>query len=456
MYEADTIVAIATAPSPAAVGIVRLSGPQADPILQQLLGGAPRRLESHRLRLSRIFAADGSLLDEALVTLMRGPASYTGEDVAEIHCHGSVAVLREVVAAALSHGARLAEPGELTRRAFLNGRIDLVQAEAVDDLIRARGRGAASAAVQQVAGRLSEEIAAVREQLIDLKSLLEVQIDFSDEDVSIDAAELRKLAVSSLVRLENLVASYERGRLVRDGLRVAIVGRPNVGKSSLLNALLGDERAIVTEIAGTTRDVIEESIELAGLRLVLSDTAGVRAEAEADRVERIGIDRTRREIANADLVLLVLDGSLPLTDDDLRVFEATSDLPRLCIVNKSDLPPVVAEAELFSFAPEAPVVRLSARSGAGLEDLRNCLRARLETGVQAVDSALVTRLRHRDCLAQAAAAVALALGSIEADQTADLIAVDVQQALEQIAELTGAITHEDVLDRIFAKFCLGK
>ncbi len=456
MFVADTIVAIATAPTPAAVGIVRISGPAAAEILQRLEGNAAAAADTHRLRLTRVFTPEGELIDEALCVLMRGPASYTGEDVAEIQCHGSLAILRAIVQAALAHGARMAEAGEFTRRAFLNGRLDLVQAEAIDDLIRSRTPRQAALAVQQVTGHLSAEIAGVRNDLIHLKGLLEVQIDFSEEEVSVDNAELRALGNRSAERLEALTASYDRGKQIRDGIRVAIVGKPNVGKSSLLNALLGEERAIVTEIAGTTRDVIEDSIEIAGLPVVLSDTAGLRGASQAEPIERLGIERSYAQIELSDCALVVLDGSEPLAEEDRHVLATTTAQPRVVAINKSDLPPKLSDDELAACGAN-PVVRISAQHATGLDDLRQWIAERVRVRPAGNENEIVvTRLRQRDALAKAAVAVRLALDSIAASQPPEMVAVDVQEALDQIGQVTGVVTPEHVLDRIFSQFCIGK
>jgi tRNA modification GTPase len=454
VYIGDTIAAIATPPGRGGIGVVRLSGPDSLALIAEVFRPSGRgEWRSHRMRHGWVVDARGHELDEALAVQMQAPRSYTGEDVVELQCHGSPAVLRHVVERLLEAGARLADPGEFTERAFLNGRLDLAQAEAVVDLIEARGTQAAAIAAGQLHGGLSHSLAAVRSDLIDLKALLEVQIDFADEEVSLDPHELVELQRQATDALDTLIASYEHGRRARDGARVAIVGRPNVGKSSLLNALLGEERAIVTAIAGTTRDIIEESIEIAGVPVVLSDTAGLRADA-GDEVERIGIERTGAAIERAHLVLLVVDGSQPLTAADQQALHASAGSRRVIVVNKSDLPVLV---DLPATAEAAAVVRASARQHAGLDELRDAIGKSLHADLPPLESdTVLTNARHRDALVKAREALAMTAAGLDAGQPADIVAVTVQDALDRIGEVTGTVTSEDVLDRVFSRFCLGK
>ena len=456
MFPGDTITAIATPPGRGGIGVVRLSGSRSRELAAVVFRAAGAGdWHSHRLRHGWIVDDGGLVLDEALAVWMQGPHSYTGEDVVELQCHGSPAVLRRVVACLLAAGARLAEAGEFTERAFLNGRLDLAQAEAVVDLIEARGSRAASLAADQLHGGLSRALAAVRDDLVDLKALLEVQIDFSEEEVTVEPTEPGLLRDRAAAALDTLLASYDQGRRAREGARVAIVGRPNVGKSSLLNALLGEERAIVTAIAGTTRDVIEESVEIAGIPVVLSDTAGLRDDA-GDEVERIGIERTGRALERADLVLLVLDGTSPLDAADHAALQASATAPRLIVVNKADLPSTLDDAEIAGVTALARV-RVSAQNHAGLDQLRSAIAAALEAGLPAADThAVLTNARHRDALARAREALGAAAAGLAAAQPPDIVAVAVQDALDGIGVVTGAVTSEDVLDRVFSRFCLGK
>lgn len=456
MYIGDTIAAISTPAGRGGIGVVRLSGPRSVELAGVVF--RPSRGDEWVPRFLHhgwLVDGEGRDLDEALAVLMRAPHSYTGEDVLELQCHGSPAVLRLVMERLLGSGARLADRGEFTERAFLNGRLDLAQAEAVLDLIEARGSAAARLAADQLHGGLSRALADVRRDLIDLKALLEVQIDFSDEEVELEPGEIEELLRRAASAIATLVESYALGRRAREGASVVIAGRPNVGKSSLLNALLGEERAIVTEIAGTTRDVIEESIEIAGIPVVLSDTAGLRADA-ADEVERIGIERTGSAIGRASVVLVVVDGSCALDDGDLATLRATETLPRVIVINKSDLPGGL-DREALAVRGDPPIVDVSARRGEGLSDLRDAVAEILRReGPEEPSSAVLTNLRHCDALKKAGDALRDVTSGLERGEPADVIAVAVQEALDRIGEITGVVTGEDVLDRVFSRFCLGK
>lgn len=458
MYTDDTIAAIATPLGPGGVGIVRVSG-----LLAPRIGAAifQRSFASdawttHLLYHGRVVDAGGALVDEGLAVVMRAPRSFTGEDVLELHCHGSPAVLRRVLSCVLGSGARLAEPGEFTRRAFLNGRIDLAQAEAVSAMISARTAGAAALAAEQLSGRLSDYVVELRERVIRLKALIEAQIDFSEEDFDVDTAELLATADECIAPLDTLLQTYRHGKLMRDGARIAIIGKPNVGKSSLLNALLGEERAIVTPVAGTTRDAIDEAVDFDGLPVVLSDTAGLREAEEADAVERIGMQRTTSRIAEAQLLLTVLDASQPLDGQDHRVLQAHAEAAQIVVLNKVDLPQVTGEAEVRRWSNGHPTVAVSARNHRGLAELRQLVVARITDGAPVPNAPVLSNLRHVDALTKARDSLRLARESITAPRPPDLVAVDVQDAIDHIGAVTGAITSEDVLDRIFREFCVGK
>jgi len=458
MYADDTIAAIATAAGQAGVGIVRVSGRLATDIATRVFTGArpPSGWESHRLYVGRVVDGNGTTLDQGLAVLMRQPRSYTGEDVLELHCHGSPVVLRTVLGRVLGCGARLAEPGEFTKRAFLNGRLDLAQAEAVIDMIRARTNAGAALAAAQLSGRLSESVTRLRDDLITLKSLIEAQIDFSEEDFVVNHREMIHTCALCIEYIEGLLTTYERGRIVRDGLRVAIVGKPNVGKSSLLNALLGDERAIVTPIAGTTRDVIEEAADFDGVPVVLSDTAGLRESQDADVVERIGMERTAAAIGEAALILAVLDTSAPLDDEDRLVLDSVATVPHLVVLNKMDLPNRVAADGSEPVLNGRRTVAVSAAARRGLDQLRRAVLDLTAAPPAEPGGPVLVRVRHVDALRKAVASLQLARRSIRDERPAELVAVDVQDAIDHLGAITGAITSEDVLDRIFAEFCIGK
>lgn len=473
----DTICAIATPMGEGGIGVVRLSGEKAIEVASGLvrlrvgrsLSTASPRTLCHADILNPTETSNSSerawssrTLDEALVVVMPASHSYTGEDVVEIQCHGSPFVLQIVCDAAMRLGARLAEPGEFTKRAFLNGRLDLAQAEAVLDTIRAKTAGSLRIAQEQLRGSLSREIDRIRETLIRLLAHVEAAIDFAEEDiVFIQPEELASEIAQTLKEVDRLVQSSHEGRMFREGASVAIIGRPNVGKSSLLNALLHADRAIVTPVPGTTRDVLEELLNIRGVPMRLLDTAGVRP--TDDPVEQEGMRRSRLAMEEADLLLVVLDGSDELTEEDRAILALGRDKKRLIAVNKSDLPSRLGPSALDLLAtsqqdgPAHAVVRISARSGAGLAELRDrmrtlVLRADFEPG----EGAIITRLRHRAALMRAREAMDHVAGSVEARLTGEFVAMDLRAAIDALGEITGAVTTDDILDRIFREFCVGK
>jgi len=459
MYVQDTIVAPATAPGPGAVAIVRLSGPSAIEILRSIWH--PRsaaRLKPRRLYLGDIRdPATGAAIDHALAVIMPGPGSLTGEDVAELHCHGGAFLIRRVTGLAMGCGARMAEPGEFSRRAFLNGRIDLTAAEAVADLISARGESALAQALAHLSGALKERVGALRDRLIAIAAHLEVEIDFSDEDIALPSrAQIASRIEALRGDVSILHASFARGRLMRSGARAAIIGKPNAGKSSVLNALLGVERAIVTPIPGTTRDVIEDTIHVGPFPLVIQDTAGLRA--GAGEVERIGIERTLAHAGEADLLIAVFDSSLPLEPEDLRVLELCRGRAGVALLNKSDLPPAAGDVDLRELGLTMPAVRVSALRGEGFEAVRQELLAAIEAlgGEHQGDAVAISRERHREALARALAALAAAADSARAAMPPEIIAVDVTIAADALGSIAGQVTSEDVLDAVFREFCIGK
>jgi tRNA modification GTPase len=462
----DTICAIATPIGEGGIGIVRVSGCKAIDTASALtrlrsgkaLSQAPARALHHAdLVETRTDRVDQSSpltpLDEALVVVMRAPHSYTGEDVVEFHCHGGTLVLQTVCEALLRHGARMAEPGEFTKRAFLNGRLDLTQAEAVLDTIRAKTAGSLRIAQSQLRGTLSKEIDQMRDLLIGLLAHVEAAIDFTEEDlVFVPTEQLLVGLQSTVTTIARLLQTCEEGRILREGVTVAIVGRPNVGKSSLLNALLSTDRAIVTPIPGTTRDVLEEVLNIRGVPMRLLDTAGVRE--TSDLVEQEGVRRTRTAMEEAELLLVLLDGSCALTGDDRKLLAEHHEKTRIVVVNKSDLPAVLTQADLAE--PDSPVW-ISAKTGAGLDALRDRMRnAVLRSDFEPGETAIVTRLRHRAALLKAHESLLSATASVESRLSGEFIAMDLRAAIDALGEITGAVTTDDILDRIFRDFCIGK
>ena len=486
----DTICAIATPVGEGGIGIIRVSGAQAVEVAAHVVRPRNRQplhqLESHRLYLSDVLypesplppgegqgegpsqgESQGSAIDEALVVVMRKPRSYTGEDVVEIQTHGGAWILQATCHGLIRHGARLAQPGEFTKRAFLNGRLDLTQAEAVLDTIQATTSRSLQAAQSLLRGSLSKEIETFRERLIRVLAHVEAGMDFAEEDITfIQAAEVQQALTDTQRAVEQLITSYEEGRLIREGIKVAIIGRPNVGKSSLLNALLKLDRAIVSDQPGTTRDVIDESLNVRGIPLRLLDTAGLRQ--TQDTIEGEGIRRTEDAIAEADVLLLVLDGAMGVTDEDRAVFETYCSRKYLLVMNKMDLP----ESRSFSPLPlgegqgEGPnqgedegtgFVKVSAKTGEGLDHLTAVIQSVcLKEGLEATPSVLVTRLRHKASLEQAHSSIEEAMRSLERKESGECVAMDIRAALDALGEITGAVSTEDILDRIFQDFCIGK
>jgi tRNA modification GTPase len=463
MYEHDTITAIATPPGQGGVAIIRVSGPEAETIARQVFVFAQPRehLRSHQLYFGRVIdPLTGQLLDQGLLTLMRAPRSYTGEDVAELHCHGGGLLSRRVLAAVLSQGARLALPGEFTKRAFLNGRLDLSQAEAVLDLIQAKSEPGLQLAWEHLSGRLSEACSAMRERLLSLTAYVEAFLDFPEEDIPERVqAELEHDIATVAAEIAALCTTFAQGKVYREGLRTAIVGKPNVGKSSLLNLLAGTERAIVTAIPGTTRDVLEETIVIGGVPLIVWDTAGLRH--TVDEVERIGVERTRAGVRGAELVLAVFDASQPLDGEDETVFFEVAGKQVIPVLNKVDLPVRVYPEDLAGRLHSGPPVCLSAKFGTGLESLEARIREMVlgATAVHGQDQTagvIVSRARHHDALAKAEQSLKQAQASLQKGLPLDLLAVDLRAALDHVGEITGHVTAEDILDQVFREFCIGK
>ncbi len=456
MVFSDTIIALATPPGEGAVAIVRLSGPEAATSLGRFFVGkrSCEQMVSHRLYHGRLCRPDGVLVDEILAVIMRAPHSYTGEDVVEIQCHGGLRILNSVLDLFLSNAVRLARPGEFTERAFLNGKLDLAQAEAVADIIRARSERACRVALEQLDGRLSRRIYHFADQLKELLALVEAHIDFPDDEVGVLAVEV---VTASLTRLGGemavLAGSFEMGRALREGVSVLILGRPNVGKSSLMNALLGHSRAIVTAIPGTTRDTLEEQLVVGGFPVRLIDTAGVRI--TDDPIESEGVRRATEKTRIADLILLVIDGSLPLTCEDRMAMQLCSAARTLPVVNKSDLAAAFSWSELEGLGRP---VGVSAITGQGLDELGDAMVAKLGGlgGGDAGEEVVLTDRRHREALVKALAALERASETISAGFPLECLALELREGLALLGQITGETTPDEILDQIFSRFCVGK
>ncbi|MBC8207595.1 MAG: tRNA uridine-5-carboxymethylaminomethyl(34) synthesis GTPase MnmE [Desulfobulbaceae bacterium] len=458
--DSETIAAISTPPGSGGIGIIRISGPRALAILQLIF--VPRdsscRYKSHLLYYGRICdPIDQHIMDEVLAVFMAAPRTYTREDVVEIHCHGNFLVLQSILELILQHDVRLAEAGEFTKRAYLNGRMDLTQAEAVIDVLAAKTRKGLDLAVQQLAGALYERVDAIRRVLVEIRALVEVAIDFPDEDIEIvDYGHLAdRLRTEVLAPLDILLRHADQGRIFREGVSVVIMGLPNVGKSSLLNTLLQEERALVTEIPGTTRDTIEEYVDIRGVPVRLVDTAGIRHGAE--EVEEMGIRRAHEQMARADLVLFMVDLNRELSEADRELYAAVSHKPVVLVANKNDVVDG-AGPNLSEFTCTGrSLVRISARTQQGIEELKHAIFTAVTGGrEQWQEEACAPNVRHRQALVRARAAAELALDGVSVQQTSDLLAIDLQECLNQLDEIVGVTTTEDVLDVIFEQFCLGK
>lgn len=456
MSVTDTIAAIITAPGRAAVGIIRLSGPEAVAIAGRLYDGAAdlSTAASHTIHYGWVWdQAHGKRVDEALFLLMRGPKSYTGEDVVEIQCHGGHTSTQEILRLCLVQGARVADEGEFTKRAFINGKLDLTRAEAVMDIVDAKSEAALSQAVAQKSGVLEGRIRDAREAVLELVAFIQADLDYPEDDIErLTDAELASRVQAVAGDLDALIASAERGRITRDGIKMVIAGKPNVGKSSLLNALLGRDRAIVTDIAGTTRDVVTEHLTVGGVPVEILDTAGIRE--TADTIEAIGVERAKAASQEADLVLYVVDASRGLDSDDESFLSALSGKACLLVVNKSDLNGEMAVPGAFSDKH----VRISAKAVVGIDALEKAILSVIlhDKTVGTGDTAVVSNARHIALLERCAADLASFLDGLAMDMSKDILVIDLQNAWENLGLITGDTASEDLIDTIFSKFCLGK
>lgn len=456
----DTIAAIATPPGKGGIGVIRISGSLAPAILNKIF--LPRRpltrFSSHKLYYGSIVASSGDILDEALAVHMHAPHTYTREDVVELQCHGSYVGLQNILQAVLQLGARPADPGEFTKRAFLAGRIDLTQAEAVLDLLEAQTGKGAQLAAHQLQGDLRFLLEGIRQELIAILAQLEVAIDFPDDEVEIvnTTAILRQMDQMVLAPLTQLLRLAEQGKIFREGIKVVLAGLPNVGKSSLLNALLQEERALVTPVPGTTRDTIEESITLRGIPIHLIDTAGIRP--HLDPVEAMGIDRARQKFNQADVVFFLIDAASGFRAEDRELYETIKDRSHLIILNKCDIANHGQQLELAQSFGRQPVVMISAKDRSGLDALQDTLYQLVVGEAHALSEqmACAPNVRHHVILTKVLAALQRFQEALAAGAAIDLLAVELQGALDDLGEITGLTTAEDVLDAVFSKFCIGK
>jgi len=459
----DTIAALATPVGIGGIGVIKISGPLSRKVAEKIFRRKNRKtlpLNPYRLHLGEIInPSSQEVIDEVLLAYMPAPASYTREDVVEIQCHSGFLVLEKILELILSEeGVRLAEPGEFTRRAFLNGRIDLTQVEAIVDLVQAKTLPALRQATLQLGGQLTEKIQEIKKNLITVITQVESAIDFPEEEIEVFDSnklleELNKLSEA----INALLLTYDEGKLFREGIKTAIIGRPNVGKSSLLNALLGEERAIISHLPGTTRDTIEENININGIPLKIIDTAGLRSYPVVDPIEAKGVQRTRIKASEADLVLFVLDQSSPFTEDDQAIFEEFQEKKMVVTLNKCDLTPQLDISSLPQKLKDYPMVTISAKYHSGLNELKKVIH-RVIIDREGIFSSpiFINRLRHKINLEKSLAGIKEAAKSLEAGMPSEFIALDLKVALDALGEIIGETTSEEILDQIFAEFCIGK
>jgi tRNA modification GTPase len=460
--ELDTIAAISTPMGEGAIAIVRLSGDEAfdigEKVFRGMKGTSMKEFASHTIHYGHIIDPDTEqVVEEVMVSVMRGPKTFTREDIIEINCHGGLVSVNKVLQLVLKHGARLAEPGEFTKRAFLNGRIDLSQAEAVMDLIRAKTDRAMNVALNQMEGRLSKLIRKLRQEILETLAHVEVNIDYPEYDDVEEMTHGVLMEKSKHVRdeIDKLIQTSEQGKILREGLSTVIIGRPNVGKSSLLNSLVHENKAIVTDIPGTTRDVIEEYVNVRGVPLRLVDTAGIR-ETE-DIVERIGVERSRQVLKEADLILLVLNYADELTHEDEQLFEAVKGMDVIVIVNKTDLPQKIDLDRVRKLAKEHPLVTTALLEEEGIDELEEAISSLFFAGsLEAGDMTYVSNSRHIALLNQASQAINEAINSVEMGTPIDIAQIDLTRTWELLGEIIGDSVHESLIDQLFSQFCLGK
>ncbi|MEG6510386.1 tRNA uridine-5-carboxymethylaminomethyl(34) synthesis GTPase MnmE [Desulforamulus ruminis] len=458
----DTIVAIATPLGEGSIGVIRISGPGAIEAGRKVF--RPKKninwhiKDNYRLVYGYIVnPQQEEIIDEVLLSVMRGPHSFTAEDVVEISCHGGIVPLRRVLQLLLRQGARLAEPGEFSKRAFLNGRLDLSQAESIIDIIRAKTDAGAQIAMAQLGGSLSNKIFTLQDKLLSLLAQIEAVIDFPEEDIGeANLQEMSRNCSEIIKETEQLLANAQTGKIYREGLQTVIVGKPNVGKSSLLNALLREQRAIVTEIPGTTRDIIEEVINIRGIPIKIMDTAGLRE--TRDLVEQLGVEKSRELLNQADLILFVLDATTGLSAEDYRVLELVRDKKVILLINKIDVASIGFDTEaLKEFFPKSPILKISAKKEIGLETLEQVIMDLiLEGKVTSTDQIFISNTRHKQALERSMDHLQEALQGMKALVPPDLISIDIRSAWEILGEITGNTVGEDLIDRIFSDFCIGK
>ena len=448
-----TIAAISTPIGHGGIGIVRVSGDDALKIIEKVFVPKHKgKFKPYTLKFGNIIDEQENVLDQVLISYFKAPKTYTGEDICEVNCHGGLIVTKQILDLLLRNGACMAEPGEFTKRAFLNGKIDLTQAEAVIDLINSKSAKENSASVKQIEGFLGDKIKEIKKDIIDLLVDIEANIDYPEYDVEeVRREKIEEVLKNAILKIEKLEATFESGKVLREGVNTAIIGKPNVGKSSLLNALLRENRAIVTEIAGTTRDTIEEYVTIKGIPLKLIDTAGIRD--TADIVENIGIEKSKKAIDEAELVLLILDATSDLADEDKALLELVKDKKHIVLINKIDAGSKIVAENL----EDENVIKISIKNGEGLETLEDKIENMFELcNLNSENEVVLTNSRHQALILEAKQGIANALTSAQNGLPLDMLSIDISEAIQKLGEITGETVSEEVISGIFAKFCLGK
>lgn len=459
MKEFDTIAAIATALGEAGISIIRVSGSNSLKIVNKIFRAKNDKdileMKPYTMKYGKIIDINtNETLDDVIITFMKGPKSFTSEDTVEINCHGGILSTKVILEEVLKTGARLAEPGEFTKRAFLNGRIDLSEAEAVMDIITSKTDASMKSAVMQSEGRVSKEINKLRNSLLELIAHIEATVDYPEDDLEeMTSKKTGNKLNEILMKIHNLIVSAEEGKIIREGLKVAIVGKPNVGKSSLLNTLLDEKRAIVTEIAGTTRDVIEENINIGGIPIRLIDTAGIR-ETE-DVVEKIGVEKSKAQIEDADLVVLMLDSSAQLDSKDKEIIDYIKDKKYIILLNKIDIEPKI-DIDSLKNLNSGHILKISAKNKIGIDKIKKTIEDMFFGGKINVDNYIITNTRHKAALIRAEKSCNDAMDALKNTSAIDLASIDIRDAWNCLGEITGDTVKEDLIDKIFSEFCLGK
>ena len=458
--KSDTIAAIATGMGNSGIGIIRMSGDEAIAIADKLFrskkkGKTLKEQKSHTVHYGNIVYND-NVIDEVLVVVMKGPNSYTKEDVIEINCHGGSLVMKEILEAVIRSGARPAEPGEFTKRAFLNGRIDLSQAEAVIDVINSKNKFALKCSVEQLSGKFSEEIKSIRDMLIYNIAYIESALD-DPEHISLDgfSQKLNVDLINVKKRIKKLLDTADDGKILKEGINTVLLGKPNACKSSIMNILVGEDRAIVTDVAGTTRDILEVQINLNGITLNLIDTAGIRD--TEDVVEKIGVDKAKKYAKEADLIIYVVDASRKIDDNDEEIFDIIKDKNTIVLLNKNDLNTVVGASDINRYIENCPVISISAKEQTGIEKLHDSIRKMFLHGeINFNDEVFITNIRHKAALSEAYNSIELVMRSIDDGMPEDFLSIDLMNAYEELGKITGEAVEDDLVNEIFSKFCMGK